>query len=149
MIKRAAQEAYLRFRQKIAQPILYDNYGNEVNPKSQLPILSMLLGGGVGGAAGHLLPNEQASILRRLANEITPEMVEAAEKGPRKWSPKVKDWKTVHYQVKPTQAARFKAPADIVKRFYKSKALQANAPRLLAGIGLGTLGGYLANKFIE
>ena len=147
MRKTAAQDAYIQFRSKIAEPVLYDAYGNPVN-QSQLPILSMLLGGGLGGAAGHVLPNERAAILRQLADEITAEAVEAAKKGPRKWAPGVKDWKTVNYEIKPTQASRFKAPADIAKKFYKSKALGANAPRLLAGVGLGTLGGYLANKFM-
>jgi len=148
MEKTSAQEAYARFR-KTAQPVLYDAYGNPVEQKG-FPVLPMLLGGGLGGAAAHMMPTERARILRELAEEITPEAAEAAKKGPRKWGPEgVKDWHKVKYQVKPTQVTSFKAPADVAKQFYKSKALGANAKRLLAGIALGSLGGYLAQKYME
>ncbi len=147
MRKTAAQEAYVRY--KTAQTVVYDAYGNAVERGSNLPVLSMLLGAGLGGAAAHTLPNEKARALRDLYESISPESAQASLKGPKKWGPGVQGWKTVDYQGRPGEATRFKAPAHVAKRFYQQKALGANASRLLAGLGIGALGGYLGQKFME
>lgn len=114
MEKISAQDAFLRY--KTAET--YDAYGNPVSQTSS-PIIPMLLGGGLGGAAAHMIPTEEAQGFRTQMEQITPEMAEKSQK-------------------------QFKA-----RQLLKSKALQANARRLLAGLGMGALGGYLTHKYLE
>lgn len=148
MLKTAAQDAYSRYREKLASTVTYDAYGNPVS-SSQLPVLAPLLGAGFGGVTAHMLPTEEARALRELAKQIPDDIAAASAKGPAKWSPGVKHWPKLDYSAGPGKHTRFRAPAHVAKQFLKSKAMAANAPRLLAGLGLGAAGGYLANKFME
>lgn len=107
-----------------------DAYGN-VRPDS-IPYLPMALGGTLGGLAAHLAPSDRVREFRELAEKV-PLNEETWKGGFREGN----------------QATKFEAPPEIVKKFYRNRALRANALRMLGGVGVGALTGYGLSKFLD
>lgn len=106
---------------KMAQE--FDVYGNAVPPTP--PVIPVGIGGVLGGLAAHLFPNARAKELRELAENIPDDaksIMADLREGPK--------------------LTRFKGPPEVVRKFYRNKALRANSLRMLGGIGAGALTGY-------
>ncbi len=124
---------------------IYTDSLEPVDMSSPLPALGV--GAGIGGAAAHtMLPNAAAQHYRDLAGKITPQQIKDSiamskkhgKKLPTKFMEMVSDMTGEGNKVK------FKAPAHVRSRYFKNRALQSNAPRLLKGTGLGLLAGLAA-----
>ncbi len=128
-------------------------YSDEIEPidfRGAAP--SLALGAGMGGAAGHyLFPTEATKKYREMAKAITPEQIKdsllLAKRKSGKMPAEVMEMVS---DVGPKgDKIKFKAPAHVRSRFFKNRAFQANAGRLLKGTGAGLLAGLIAHKAME
>lgn len=118
-----------------AANVKYDIYGEPIVPTS--PVEPVLLGTGLGGIAAHsLFPDSEAGKLRGMAREMSSE----SGKGVLQHVKYIDPWNKKY---------NFKAPENVAKKFYQNKALQANARRLLAGLGVGAAAGYGLHRYLN
>lgn len=142
------RKGVLRFRLKALEHI--SNLREKVADAFDSPVAPVLLGGGMGGAAAHyMVPTEAAQIYRGMAEGVPQAQISEslAQSAKGKVAPELMS--TVDDVTAGGKRVRFQAPAFAKRRYLLDRALQANAPRLAKGIGLGLLGGYTAHKLME